>query len=118
MALSHIAPFVRVSEEKIREKFKHLYDICDKEVVDELILNELKAEIKDSVQTFNYQISTLQTTNGQSPFVSLCIYLNEEPEYIKETALLAEEFFNQRIEGMENEYGVKATQTFPYRLGA
>ena len=52
----------------------------------------------------------------QSPFVSLCIYLNEEPEYAKETALLAEEFFNQRIEGMENEYGVKATQCFPKLL--
>lgn len=118
LTLSHIAPFVRISEEKIKKKFEYLYKSCDKKIVDELIERELKAEIKDAVQTFNYQISTLQTSNGQSPFVSLCMYLNEEPEYIKETAMLAEEFLKQRIDGMENEYGVKATQTFPYRLGA
>lgn len=54
----------------------------------------------------------------QSPFLSLAMYLDEKPEYKKETAMLIEEFLKQRIEGMRNEYGVKATQTFPYRLGA
>lgn len=114
VSLSHIAPYVRVSKEKIINKYNK-YNI-NEEVKKQLIEDDLKSEIKDCVQTFNYQISTIQSTNGQSPFISLCIYLNEDPEYIEETAMLAEEFFKQRIEGMENEYGVKATQTFPKML--
>ena len=119
MSLSHLAPFVRVSKEKITKKYtdlakKHMY--IDGNELEELIMNELRDEIKDSVQTFNYQISTLMTTNGQSPFISICMYVNEEPEYAEETVLLIEEFLKQRIAGMENEYGVIATQTFPKML--
>ena len=114
VSLSHIAPYVRVSKEKIINKYNK-YNI-NEEIKQQLIEDDLRSEIKDCVQTFNYQISTIQSTNGQSPFVSLCIYLNEDPEYTEEVAMLAEEFFKQRIEGMENEYGVKATQTFPKML--
>ena len=85
-------------------------------VKDEIIDDELKLEIKDAVQTFNYQVNTLQTSNGQSPFLSVCIYLNENPEYTKEVAMLAEEFFKQRLDGMKNKFGIKATQTFPKLL--
>ena len=85
-------------------------------IKDKLIDDELKLEIKDAVQTFNYQVNTLQTSNGQSPFLSVCIYLNENPEYTKEVAMLAEEFFKQRLDGMKNKFGIKATQTFPKLL--
>lgn len=120
ISLSHIAPFVRVSEEKIRAKnirrFQRLkVEISDAQL-EAIVMEELMDEIKDSVQTFNYQISTIMTTNGQSPFISLCIYLAEDPEYVMETAMLAREFFKQRITGMENEHGVVATQTFPKLL--
>ena len=114
ITLTHLAPFVRISREKIERKFTK-YPI-DKDMKDRLIDDELKLEIKDSVQTFNYQVNTLQTSNGQSPFLSVCIYLNENPEYTKEVAMLAEEFFKQRLDGMKNKFGIKATQTFPKLL--
>lgn len=117
MSLSHLAPFVRISEDKIRTKYnnsKIMFSNNDDR--EEFIQEELKSEIRDSVQTFNYQISTIMTTNGQAPFISLAMYLNEEPEYVKETSMLIEEFLRQRIDGMENENGVVATQTFPKLL--
>jgi ribonucleoside-triphosphate reductase len=116
VTLSHIAPFVRISKEKITKKYKTMGLPISKEHLDILIEKELQDEIKDSVQTFNYQVSTLMTTNGQSPFISVCMYISENPEYEKETVMLIEEFLKQRIAGMKNEYGVVATQTFPKLL--
>lgn len=120
MSLSHLAPYVRVSENKIRQEVVEEMALVGvhlkKEELETLVEKRLKKEIKDSVQTFNYQISTMNSTNGQSPFISLCMYLDENPEYKKETAMLIEEFLNQRIEGMENEFGVKSTPTFPKLL--
>lgn len=117
ITLSHLAPFVRISEEKIRKKYQNpIYMFVTNEDREKAIQEELDQEIRDSVQTFNYQVLTLMTTNGQSPFISVCMYVNEKPEYEKETALLIAEFLRQRIDGMENEYGVKATQTFPKLL--
>lgn len=116
ITLSHIAPFVRVSKEKITKKYMDMNLPITKEQLDGLVIKELKDEIKDSVQTFNYQISTLNSTNGQSPFISVAIYISENPEYEKEVVMLAEEFFKQRIAGMKNEYDVVATQTFPKLL--
>lgn len=116
VSLSHIAPFVRISAERITKKYVNMnLPISDKQLND-LIQTELSEEIKDSVQTFNYQVSTLMTTNGQAPFISVCMYISENPEYEKETVLLIEEFLKQRISGMKNEYGVVATQTFPKLL--
>lgn len=120
MSLSHLAPYVRVSYNKIKEAVKqegidNNIEYTD-EIIENITMSRLKSEIKDSVQTFNYQLSTLNSTNGQSPFLSLAMYLDENPEYKKETAMLIEEFLIQRIEGMKNEYGVKATQTFPKLL--
>ena len=114
ISLTHLAPFVRISREKIENKFAK-YPI-NKDIKDKIVDDELKLEIKDSVQTFNYQVNTLQTSNGQSPFLSVCIYLNENPEYTKEVAMLAEEFFKQRLDGMKNKFGIKSTQTFPKLL--
>ena len=116
VSLSHIAPFVRISQERITKKYKEMNLPISDERLQELIDKELKDEIKDAVQTFNYQVSTLMTTNGQSPFISVCMYISEKPEYEKETVMLIEEFLKQRIAGMKNEYGVVATQTFPKLL--
>ena len=114
ITLSHLAPFVRISEEKIRSKYEARG--LDAYLVEKFTEQDLREEIKDSVQTFNYQISTIMTTNGQAPFISVTMYISENPEYEKETAMLIEEFLKQRIAGIKNEYGVIATQTFPKLL--
>lgn len=116
ISLSHIAPFVRISKEKITKKYKKMNLPIDDGYLQALIDKELEDEIRDAVQTFNYQVSTLMTTNGQSPFISVCMYISEKPEYEHETVQLIEEFLKQRIAGMKNEYGVVATQTFPKLL--
>lgn len=116
MTLTHLAPFVRISKERIIEKYSHLKELIGEEAFEQLVADELKTEIKDSVQTFNYQINTISSTNGQTPFLSLAMYLAEDEEYEEETAMLIEEFLKQRIEGMENEFGIKVTQTFPKLL--
>lgn len=116
ITLSHIAPFVRISAERITKKYEDMNLPISSERLNELIEKELRDEIRDAVQTFNYQVSTLMTTNGQSPFISVCMYISEKPEYEKETVMLIEEFLKQRIDGMKNEYGVIATQTFPKLL--
>ena len=116
ISLSHIAPFVRISKEKITKKYKRMNLPIDDGYLQALIDKELEDEIRDAVQTFNYQVSTLMTTNGQSPFISVCMYISEKPEYEYETVQLIEEFLKQRIAGMKNEYGVVATQTFPKLL--
>lgn len=125
MTLSHLAPFVRISREKIAKKYEKILknwehatggQLMGWEDINQLIDDELRSEIKDAVQTFNYQVSTLMTTNGQSPFISVCMYIDEEPEYREETVMLIEEFLKQRIAGMENEHGVIVTQTFPKLL--
>lgn len=120
MSISHLAPYVKVSENKIRKEVKEEMKLINKSIsdkeVEKIVEIRLKKEIKDSIQTFNYQLSTMNSTNGQSPFLSLALYINENPKYKKETAMLIEEVLNQRIEGMENEFGVKATPTFPKLL--
>ncbi|MDU6996008.1 MAG: anaerobic ribonucleoside-triphosphate reductase [Terrisporobacter othiniensis] len=120
MSISHLAPYVRISKEKIRKQLTNESKVNNiyytEKQLENIIDSRLKDEIKDSVQTFNYQLSTLNSTNGQSPFLSLAMYVSENPEYEKETAMLIEEFLKQRIDGMENEFGVKSTQTFPKLL--
>ena len=116
MSLSHLAPFVRISKEKIENKYRKMNLGISEEQLQVLVKCELMDEIKDAVQTFNYQISTIMTTNGQSPFISVCMYISENPEYEEETVMLIEEFLKQRIAGIKNEYGVVATQTFPKLL--
>ena len=82
----------------------------------EFAREDIKKEIADSVQTFNYQVNSMTTTNGQSPFLSVFMYLGETEEYKEELAMLIEEFLKQRIQGLKNEEGVYVTQAFPKLL--
>lgn len=81
--------------------------------VEKFALEDLQQEIESAVQTFNYQINSMSTTNGQAPFITVFMYLNERPDYKKEHAMLIEEFLKQRILGMKNEKGVYVTPAFP-----
>lgn len=122
ITLTHLAPFVRISEENIRKEVEdEIYNIMEYGVesptlVNEIVQKRLAKEIRDGVQTFQYQINTLQTSNGQSPFLSVFMYIGENPEYEKETAMIIEEFIRQRIKGMKNEVGVWITPAFPKLL--
>lgn len=120
ISLSHLAPYVRVSKNKIKqlllEEDKATNTYHTEEQINTIVNMRLKKEIKDSVQTFNYQINTMSGQNGQTAFLSVFIYLNEDTEYTEEIAMLAEEFFKQRITGIKNEHGICATQTFPKML--
>lgn len=119
MSLAHLAPFVDISRKKIRKKIKKSHEKfgvkLDKEQVEKLVEDELEAEIKDSVQTLNYQWSTLSSTNGQSPFVTLFIYLDEAKNKREKEDLvtLAAEVFRQRIQGFKSKHGNWTTPTFP-----
>lgn len=118
VTLSHLAPFVRISENRIREEvIDELGELTYSESdVENIVQKRLAREIRDGVQTFQYQINTLQTANGQSPFLSVFMYISENPEYEKETAMIIEEFIRQRIQGMKNEVGVWITPAFPKLL--
>ena len=119
ISISHLAPYLRKSINTIKQKYENIrYLLKDgsEDKLNELIDKEIKKEIKDSVQTLSYQINTLSSTNGQTPFLSLALYLNEDKEYIHETALLIEEVFKQRMLGIKNENGVYETPPFPKLL--
>ncbi len=122
ITLSHLAPFVRISEENIRKQvIEELSDVKESiesfdELVEEIVAKRLAKEVSDGVQTFQYQINTLQTSNGQSPFLSVFMHIGENEEYEKETAMIIEEFIKQRIQGMKNEVGVWITPAFPKLL--
>lgn len=113
ITLSHLAPYVRMSYE---ENYKKGLKFLNKKEAKEYAEHETKENIKDAVQTFNYQINSMSTTNGQAPFLSVFMWATENPEYKKETAMLIEEFLNQRIQGMKNEKGIYVTVAFPKLL--
>ena len=106
ITLTHLAPFVRDSYNRYLEKYKKR----------KFKKEDLKKEIIDGVQTFQYQINSMTTTNGQAPFLSVCMYLGETEEYKEELAMIIEEVLNQRIQGMKNEKGVYITPAFPKLL--
>ena len=111
--LSHLGKYIRRSKDKFIKKIKKEYSKkLSKEDIDSLAEGLLKEEIKSGVQTIQYQINTLMTTNGQTPFVTLFMHLKED-EYIKENALLFEEILRQRYEGIKNEKGIYITPAFP-----
>ncbi|MGN1378977.1 MAG: anaerobic ribonucleoside-triphosphate reductase [Bacilli bacterium] len=114
ITLTHLAPFVRSSYEKYLEKYKKRK--FKKEDCEKYAKEDLKKEITDGVQTFQYQINSMTTTNGQAPFLSVCMYLNETDEYKDELAMIIEEVLKQRIEGMKNEKGIYITPAFPKLL--
>ena len=114
ITLTHLAPFVRDSYERLYEKYIDWGITPDN--AKKYAQADLKKEISDSVQTFNYQCNSMTTTNGQAPFLSVCMYLGETDEYKEELSMLIEEFLRQRITGLKNEVGVYVTQAFPKLL--
>ena len=114
ITLTHVVPFVRSSYQYYLKKYQKrglANDLCEK-----FAKEDLKKEITDGVQTFQYQINSMTTTNGQAPFLSVCMYLGETEEYKEELAMVIEEVLRQRIEGMKNEKGVYITPAFPKLL--
>ena len=120
ITLTHLAPFVRKSYNKyLEDAAAELKDVDVKEkeeLIKKIAEKRLHKEIEAAVQTFNYQVNSMSTTNGQAPFLSVNMWVNEDPEYKKEIAMLIEEFLNQRILGMKNEKGVYITPAFPKLL--
>ena len=114
ITLTHLAPFVRSSKEFYLKKYKDRK--LTKAQVEKFATEDLKKEITDGVQTFQYQINSMTTTNGQAPFLSVCMYLGETEDYKDELAMIIEEVLKQRMEGMKNEKGVYITPAFPKLL--
>lgn len=114
ITLTALAPFVRSSYNKYYDKYKKRG--MDDETCKKYAMEDTKKEIEDGVQTFNYQVNSMTNTNGQSPFLSVCMYLGETEEYKEELALIIEEFLKQRVLGLKNEKGVYITQAFPKLL--
>ena len=114
ITLTHLAPFVRDSYNWYLDKYKKRK--FKKEDCIKYAKEDIKKEITDGVQTFQYQINSMTTTNGQAPFLSVNMYLNETDEYKEELAMIIEEVLKQRIQGMKNEKGVYITPAFPKLL--
>ena len=114
VSLTHLAPFVRLSYEKYYKKYEERN--LSKEDCEKFAMQDTKKEVEDGVQTFNYQVNSMTNTNGQAPFLSVCMYLGETDEYKEELAMIIEEFLKQRILGFKNEKGVYITPAFPKLL--
>ncbi len=113
--IRHLGKYLRRSYEKFR---RNILAECQGEqvsdtLVEKLVQERLREELKSGVQTIQYQINTLMTTNGQSPFVTLFLYLREGDPYIRENAMIVEEILRQRLEGIKNASGVYVTPAFP-----
>ena len=112
--LRHLGKYLRRSKEKFKA---HISYECagkvDEETVERLVMDQLRCELKNGVQTLQYQINTLMTTNGQSPFVTLFLNLQEDDPYAEENAMIIHEVLRQRLEGIKNEKGVYITPAFP-----
>ena len=114
ITLSHLAPFVRDSYNRYLNKYLEWKFSEDKAA--EMAMKDTRKEIEAGVQTFNYQVNSMTNTNGQSPFLSVCMYLGETDEYKEELAMIIEEFLKQRIIGFKNRKGVYVTPAFPKLL--
>ena len=114
ISLAHLAPFVRDSYNRFYKKY--IDNGLSPEQAKKFAQIDTKKEVADGVQTFNYQINSMTNSNGQSPFLSVNMYLGETDEYKEELAMIIEEFLNQRILGFKNEKGVYVTPAFPKLL--
>ena len=120
ITLTHLAPFVDVSRKYITKELKAELDKSGVSVTEDqlekMVNKRLQKEISDGIQTIQYQILTLMTTNGQTPFVTVFMYLNEaEDEQTKhDLALIIEEMLRQRFKGVKNEVGVWISPAFPF----
>jgi ribonucleoside-triphosphate reductase len=125
ITLSHLAPFVDISRQKIRKEVtEELKPLClehdedpsfGPKLIEEITEKRVRAEVKRGVQTIQYQVNTLLTTNGQAPFITVFMYLNEveDPQTKKDLAMIIEEVLLQRYQGVKNEKGVWITPAFP-----
>ena len=119
ISLAHLAPFIHISREKIRvevqEELKILGCTVTEQQVREIVEKRLRKEITKGVQTIQYQVITLMTTNGQAPFLTVFMYLNEakNEQEKKDLAIIIEETLRQRLQGVKNEAGVWVTPAFP-----
>ena len=112
--IKHLGKYLAISREKFRKELHREFDgKMSDELIEEVVKQRLKTELAAGVQTIQYQINTLMTTNGQSPFVTLFLHIDEDDEYVEETAAIVEEILNQRIQGIKNEKGVYITPSFP-----
>ncbi len=112
--IKHLGKYLRKSAEKYKSRYSELYsDKLSPEVIDALVNDRLMDELRSGVQTIQYQINTLMTTNGQSPFVTLFMYIEDGYEYEKEVAMIIEEILKQRLQGIKNEMGIYVTPAFP-----
>lgn len=112
--IRHLGKYLRKSREKFNKHIREqVGDSLDEQHIEKLVNDRLNDELRSGVQTIQYQINTLMTTNGQSPFVTLFLYLDKDDEYIEENAMIIEEILRQRIEGIKNEKGVYVTPAFP-----
>ena len=114
ITLTHLAPFVRESYNRYLKKYQDRK--LDLKLCEKFAKEDTKREITDGVQTFQYQINSMTTTNGQAPFLSVNMYLGETDEYKDELAMIIEEVLKQRMQGMKNEKGVYVTPAFPKLL--
>lgn len=112
--ISHLGKYLRKSHDKLKEKYKIAFGdaLSDKEI-EKIVRIGVDEELRSGVQTIQYQINTLMTTNGQTPFVTLFLNLKKDDPYIEENAMIIEEILNQRIQGVKNEVGVYVTPAFP-----
>lgn len=119
ITLSHLAPFVDVSRQKIKKQLEQelvVADIdLDEDVCSKIVENRLKQEIRDGIQTLQYQLITLNSTNGQSPFVTVFMYIDEVPEgqTRDDLVMIIKEMLRQRIQGIKNTQGAYITVAFP-----
>ena len=112
--LIHLGKYLRISKQKFEKEIKEeLGHGVDKKIIEKLVNRRLKTELSAGVQTIQYQINTLMTTNGQSPFVTLFLHLDPNDEYLDENAMIIEEVLKQRYQGIKNSAGVYITPAFP-----
>ena len=111
--IRHLGKYLRRSKEKFRRHYREIFPDITEEKMETLLADRVQEELRAGVQTIQYQINTLMTTNGQSPFVTLFLYLDKDDEYIEENAQIIMEILRQRYEGIKNEKGVYITPAFP-----
>ena len=112
--MKHFGRYLRKSYNKFKKELTEEYkNKLSEEMIEEITQTRLRTELRQGVQTIQYQINTLMTTNGQSPFVTLFLHVDPEDEYVKENAMIIEEILKQRYQGIKNEAGVYITPAFP-----
>lgn len=112
--IRHLGKYLRYSMDKYKKRYESLFNgEASEELIKKFVQERVQDELRSGVQTIQYQINTLMTTNGQSPFVTLFLNLDKDDEYIEENAMIIEEILRQRLEGIKNEKGVYITPAFP-----